>query len=460
MADEDKKDSPKETWITRTTARITRLWNYVSDGVWTDNRPLLSVRIVKTLNLSVRSFMNADIQTQACGMTYRTLLAIIPALALLFAIGRGFNIQSLIEDELLRMFPAQQTFVRTSLRFVDSYLNQASEGVFVGVGIVFLLWTLISLLMNVEDTFNLVWGVREGRSIWRKLTDYTAILIVLPVLLICSAGMTLMISSTLQSLLDLEFMTPLVQALMELLSWVLTWMFFTIAYVAVPNTRVRFASALPAGAIAAVGFIVLQWLFVTGQMYVARYNAIYGSFSFLPLMLIWLQLVWVITLAGAVICYSSQNIFQFNFANESSKISLFYRRSVVLAVCTVIVKRFDAGMTPPSVADLIHEYGIPARLAGDAADRLSNCGVVSRVVIDEKRDILGYQPAVPIDKLTVGMVWSRLDSMGATGFVPDFDKRFPGIVAICSSISEAIGKASDTTLLRDIDTESLSAEAK
>jgi len=433
--------------------RAKKIWYYASTGVWTDNRRHWGVHLVKTLNLSVRSFLNADMQSQACAMTYRTLLAIVPALALLFAIGRGFNMQNLIERELLNLFPAQHTAVKAAFGFVDSYLSQSAEGVFVGVGIVFLLWTLISLLMNVEDTFNLVWGVKEGRSVWRKLTDYTAMLVILPVLLICSGGISLLVSSTLQSLLDWQFMTPLISALMEVGSWVLTWMFFTVAYVTIPNTRVRFVNALPAGAIAATGFLVLQWVFVSGQMYVSRYNAIYGSFSFLPLLLIWMQFVWVITLAGAVICYSSQNIFQFNFANEASRISLSYRRRVVIAIAAVIVRRFDHGLTPPTAADLINNYGFPARLASDAIDRLTTCGIISQVIVDEKHAVVGYQPAIPTDALTVGIVWKRLDNMGTHDFVPDFDARFPGVAKVYDKIAGSVQQLTATTLIRHLDIE-------
>ncbi|MBD5276930.1 MAG: YihY/virulence factor BrkB family protein [Bacteroides sp.] len=439
--------------ITRIVNRCKEIWQYASEGVWSDGSNRWYVRIVKTLSLSVRSFLNTDLQGQACAMTYRTLLAIVPSMALLFAIGRGFNMQSFLEDELLHLFPAQKTAVQAALGFVDSYLNQSAEGVFVGVGIVFLLWTLISLLMSVEDAFNLVWGVREGRSVMRKLTDYTAMLIVLPVLLICSGGITLLVSSTLQSLMHWEFMTPLVSAIMEGVSWLLVWLFFTVAYVAIPNTRVKFVNAMPAGAIATVGFLGLQWIFVTGQMYVSRYNAIYGSFSFLPLLLIWLQLVWLITLAGAVLCYSSQNIFQFNFANESSKISLAYRRRVVLAIAAVIVRRFEHGMPAPSADDLVHAYGLPARLVSDAIDRLTACGLVSRVIIDEKRELIGFQPALATDTITVAMLYSRLDNLGSGDFVPDFRTRFPGVVRVCDAVTAAMRQAGSATLIRDLEIE-------
>ncbi|MDE6270771.1 MAG: hypothetical protein K2M12_07980, partial [Muribaculaceae bacterium] len=127
--------------------KATAWWTYVSAGVWSDNRQNWGVTIIKTLNLSVRSFMNSNLQSQACAMTYRTVLALVPALALLFAIGRGFNVQDFLTQELLHIFPAQASLIRSSMAVVDNYLGQTSEGLFVGIGVVFLLWTLISLLM-------------------------------------------------------------------------------------------------------------------------------------------------------------------------------------------------------------------------------------------------------------------------------------------------------------------------
>ncbi|MDE7142750.1 MAG: YihY/virulence factor BrkB family protein, partial [Muribaculaceae bacterium] len=139
--------------------QATALYDYVSAGVWSDTRSGWKVNTVKTVNLSVRSFFNSDLQNRACGLTYQTLLAIVPALALLFAIARGFGFQNLVQSQLLTSFPAQRKALETALSFVDSYLATSSEGIFVGVGIVFLLWTLISLLPNVEDAFNQIWGV-------------------------------------------------------------------------------------------------------------------------------------------------------------------------------------------------------------------------------------------------------------------------------------------------------------
>src|SRR5574344_1734526 len=138
--------------------RMKRFYKYCAEGVWNESGQSKSVNFIKVVNLSVRSFMDSNLQMRACALTYRTLLAIVPVLAMIFAIGRGFGFQNLLEGDLMRAFPSQREAVSEVLTFVDSYLARTSEGVFVGVGVLFLLWTLISLLSHVEATFNQIWG--------------------------------------------------------------------------------------------------------------------------------------------------------------------------------------------------------------------------------------------------------------------------------------------------------------
>lgn len=442
---------PKSSWIQRMTGRAQRIWIYVSRGVWSDTRTDFRINIIKTVNLTVRSFLSADIQSAACALTYRTLLAIVPALALLFAIGRGFGFQNLLTSQLFNYFPSQQRALETAFKFVDSYLAQASEGIFVGIGILFLMWTLISLVSSVEDSFNLIWGIRQGRSIWRKITDYTAIFLILPVLMICSSGLTIFMSSTLQNALPDNIISPAISTILDLTSAALIWLFFTGVYILIPNTKVRFRNALLAGVLAGIAFQVLQSLFVSGQIYVSKYNAIYGGFAFLPLLLIWLQLVWVISLAGAVLCYSSQNIFQFSFTLEVSRISLSYRRKVALAVIGIIVKRFRDNLPPLCPADFVATYNMPTRLVERVVGLLVDAGLVSRVISGQHDDVAALQPAVDISTLTVGDVIRRLDDFGTTDFIPLFDRRFEAIDSISARISDAMAQCGGSILVQDID---------
>lgn len=446
----EETDKKADSRIARVIGRFNALWSYVTGGLWSDPRRNWWVNGLRIVNLSVNSFLNKDIQTQACAMTYRTMLAVVPALALLLAIGRGFGIQELLQQELYRLFPAQHTAIRYAMGFVDSYLSQVSGGIFVGVGIIFLLYTLISLLSNVEQTFNMIWGQKTGRSLWRKISDYSTILLILPVLMICSGGLTLMLSHTLNAIFRFDFMTPVISMILEGASWVMIFLFFTAAYMLLPNTKVKFLSALISGTIAGTGFLVLQWLFVTGTLYVAKYNAIYGSFAFLPLMLLWMQLVWVITLAGAVICYSSQNVFAFSLNREVTSISDRYRAMVTLAITAIITRRFLNGEKPLTAHDLMSFYDLPAQLVTGITDRMCADGILNRILLPEHKDVYGFQLAVDPSTFTVGRLTARMYTDGTAGFIPHFRERFPGVGAAFAKIESTFGSVADDMLIADI----------
>ena len=448
--DEIKSNAPSR--LDRLTSRAVNLWNYCWNGVWSDTSASLKVRVIKIINLSARSFFDADLQTQACSMTYSTLLAVVPAMALLFAIGRGFGLQSMLQEELYKAFPSQHIAISTAMRFIDSYLTQASEGIFVGVGIVFLLWTLISLVGSVEDSFNKIWRVRHGRNIWRKITDYTAIFLILPILMICASGISLMLSTTLRTILPFDFMSPAITFLLEAAKWAFTWFFFAGAYMLIPNTSVKFSNALIAGIFTGTGFQLIQWLFMTGQLYVSKYNAIYGSFSFLPLLLLWLQLTWLITLTGAVLCFASQNVGEFNFFQQLANISYDYRRRVTVAVATIIAQRFSYHLKPLSALEISSMYGLPVNIVQSVTRQLEDCKLITGVVRPgEEDDNYALQPTGPVDSLTVGDVILRLQHDGSSDYIPDFDTRYASVVAISDAVLQGMLNGAGHTLILSLD---------
>ncbi|MCM1483227.1 MAG: YihY/virulence factor BrkB family protein [Muribaculaceae bacterium] len=426
-------------------------WDYLYMGVWRDTRRNWKVDLIKTLNLSARSFMSSDLQTQACAMTYRTLLAIVPALALIFAIARGFGFQNLIDNQLHDLLPSQSHALDAAMHFVDSYLAQASEGIFVGIGIVFLLWTLISLLGNVEDSLNKIWRVPKGRSLWRKVTDYLAIFLILPVLMICAGGISLLMSTTLKTLLPFDFMGPAITFVIDILGLVLTWLFFAGAYMLIPNAKVKFVNAFLAGALVGSAFQVLQWLFLTGQMYVTKYNAIYGSFSFLPLLLIWLQLVWLITLIGGVLCYASQNIGQFNFGDDVRAISLRYRREVAIAVMAIITKRFARHMPPATVSHISKVYGLPVSLLTELVRELRDVGLINFIEAPGELQEHPLQPAIEVNEITIGKVVDKLQNRGESDFIPNFERDFGSVSRISNEITEAMVDRANSIALISLD---------
>lgn len=396
-----------------------RCCRYCIKDVWNETRSTWWINLIKTVNLSVNSFLDKNLQQKACALTYSTILAMVPVLAMIFAIGRGFGFQNIVESEIFKFFPLQSDVLASVMSFVDSYLAQSSEGVFLGIGIVFLLWSLISLLGNVEDAFNHIWGEKRGRTFYRKVTDYTAIFMILPILMICSNGITIFMSVATSG----TFLSPMVGVLLDIAPVVLIWMFFTGAFILIPNTRVKFISALIPGILCGSVFQIVQWLFVTGQIYVSKYNAIYGSFAFLPLLLIWIQLSWLICLSGVVITYSSQNIFRFSFRDEIRSISQRYKENVTIIVLAVAVRRFGIALPALTKAEFADECSIPVRLVGKVIDELVKVKLLSVVVGKNEREY-AYQPAFDIELMTIGSVVETLRSSGCSSFIEEFDKKY------------------------------------
>lgn len=423
---------------------------FVTYGIWEQADNKWYIRPLKVISLSVRSFFDRDLQTQAYSLTYSTLLATVPVLAVIFGVAGGFGFQNILKTQIFHYFPAQKEALETALKFVDNYLNTTSEGVFVGVGIVVMIWTLVSLLWNVEDAFNLIWGIKHGRSFWRKITDYTAIFLILPLLMICASSINILMSSTMQESAPFHFLSPIMSSMLDLLSLVLTWLFFVGAYMLIPNTRIPFRNAAGAGILAAVGFMVLQWLFVTGTVYVSRYNAIYGSFAFLPLLLVWLQFVWVIVLSGAVVCYSSQSLGMFSYFGKIKDISTDYRLSVTLAVMTAITRRFDQEQAPATVLQIADDNGIPLSLVDNSVGLLHDIGLINKVLISEKDATYGYSPAIGPEHLTAGIVIKEVLSHGQSDFINSFDQQFNKLLGKMKEIKETTLEKADTIMLRDL----------
>ncbi len=430
-------------------------YEYCTSGVWNDTKSNWWIDIIKTVNLSIRSFLDKNLQLKACGLTYYTLLAIVPALALIFAIGKGFGFQNLLQTELFKYFPAQSKALETAFRFVDSYLTQSSTGIFVGIGIIFLMWTLISLMSSVEDAFNHIWGIKKGRSFYRKLTDYTAIFLILPILIICASGISIFMSA---SSANNSFLSPIVSTILDTAPYILTWLFFTGTFMLIPYTKVKFKYALIAGILCGTAFQLLQWLFVTGQVYVSKYNAIYGSFAFLPLLLIWLQLTWLICLSGVVLTYSSQNIFRFNFQDTINGISPKYFDLVTIIIMTVIVKRFSADEKPYSKSEISRNYDIPIRLVGTIVDRLVEAGLVSIVIFETDDSTLAYQPAEDIQHISIGYALNKINSSGQSNFIPNLGSRFKETIVNYNSIYDRITDTKNDILLKNMHIESILKE--
>ncbi len=396
--------------------RVVAFYKYCTDGVWNDVEESRFSSWVKILNLAVNSFTSKRLQQKACALTYSTVLALVPILAMIFAIGRGFGFQNILQSELFRYFPSQRNALNSSFTFVDRYLEQTSQGLFVGIGVVFLLWTLISLMRNVESSFNEIWGVSHNRSIYRQVTDYTVMFLFMPVLMLLSAGINLFVSAGVNRILNFDILSPAIQFLLDLSPMVIAWIVFSCAFWLIPNTSVKAKPAFVSGIVCGTLTHLLQMLFVSGQVYVSKYNAVYGSFAFLPLLLIWLQLVWLITLAGMVMTYSMQTASSLSYNGRVRDISVNYFNQITILLLALICRRFADRKSPLEISGLAMTYGLPPSLVRLSVQRLVDVGLLNRVCL--QGDTFAYQPSYPVgENLTVGDVVDLLNNYGQSDFV-------------------------------------------
>jgi len=438
----------KPSFIKRSVDKISAFITYCISGVWNDPRQSTKVRIIKTLNLSVNSFLDRGLQIRSMALTYYTVLSLVPALALLVAIGRGFGLSETLQNELYILFPSQHKMIATALQFVDSYLSEASSGIFVGVGIVMLLWTVISLLSSIEDTFNTIWDVKAGRTFYQKLTDYVAICLIIPILMICSSGVSIFMSTTIQDQIKLPFLTAGVNVLLEMAPLFLAWLAFSFSYFFIPKAKVSFKYALISGALSALAFQILQMLFVNGQIYVAKYNAIYGSFSFLLLFFVWMQLSWMVLLAGCVLTYSLQNVFTFNFLGDVNQVSNRSWHALSLITMCVIVKRFLKREKPLSCQEIAALYNLPVRVVNRVSEKLLAARLIYIVKLDDNNT--GLSPATEVNGLSLGRFFMDYDSVGEKNLIPDFDNIYSEMLAIVRPLAENSYKDYDNILVKDI----------
>ena len=440
----------------RISALLARTIRFVTYDIWriTENEVSglkeIYINIIKTVILAVRGFQSENLQTKASALTYSTLLSIVPLLAVLLGIAKGFGFQGTVRQELFDYFPGHEMELK-AFEFVESYLAQAQGGVIIGVGLILLFYTVINLISSVEDTFNDIWQIQKSRPWYRKISDYLALFLVLPVLMTASSGLSIFMSTLQNSFLgQYLFFTPLVELFLHIAPYIITTLAFTGLYVSLPNTKVRFVNGLVAGFIAGCAFQLFQFIYISGQIWVSKYNAIYGSFAALPLLLLWLQLSWLICLFGAELSYASQNVKKFSFERDSKSISRRYKDFLTLLIASLIVKRFVKGEKPYTADELSDAYRIPIRITTQILYLLTELNIIIEVNYGNDDRVAYYQPAIDVNKITVSYLLTRMDEYGSENFKIDTSKLFSKEWKALLKTREDMIKANDNILLKDL----------
>ncbi len=436
--------------------RIAALWKFLTYDIWriTEDEVTKTTfslyNIIKTIYLCITRFTKDRLANKAAALTYSTLIAIIPILAVVFAIARGFGFDNIIEQQIQEGLSGMGEASTVILETVNTYLAQTKNGVFIGVGLILLFYSVLNLINSMEITFNRIWQVKKPRSMYRRITDYCSMLLLIPVLLVLSGGLSIFSATVLKHIDDYALLAPIGKFFIRLIPFVLTWCMFTALYIFMPNTKVKFKHALVSGILAGTAYQFFQFLYISGQLWVSRYNAIYGSFAALPLLLLWLQISWTICLFGAQLTYAGQNIRNFSFDADTRNISRRYHDFVAVLIMSLIAKRFAAG-TPPYTAEELSEEGeIPIRLTRRILDELEEVGLVHEVSTDEKSESLSYQPSIDINSLNAATLLDRLDTHGSEDFKIDKEHAYSSQWQMLMKAKEEYCRHAGQVLLKDL----------
>ena len=378
--------------------------------------------ILKKLILAIEFTTTKRITSAAAALTYSTLLAIVPILAVVFAIARGFGYNKYIEEWFRSSFSSQPQAAETIIGFVNSYLIHTKSGLFLGIGLIFMLFTVIMLVSNIEQTFNYIWQVKKPRSVFRTITDYTSMFLLVPLVIVITSGVSIFFATIFRQIEGTMVLGPLMQFFLQIMPYILMSGVFVALYIFMPNTKVRISCAIAPGIIAGVAMQGLQLFYIHSQIWVSSYNAIYGSFAALPMFMLWVQISWLICLFGAELCYASQNMEEFAFKAKTEDISHRYKMLLCLVLASRICRRFADGGKPYSALDLKLFTGIPIRIVNELLYELTQVNILIEITGGDKGETVRYQPAECLSRLSVGDLIDRMEAYGKWSLEIDMKK--------------------------------------
>jgi membrane protein len=438
---------------------VKKIINFITRDIWRiriskipKNRFFI-IRNLRIAILALRGFNEDKCSLRSSALTFYTLLSIVPIFAMAFGIAKGFGFEKLLEQHILEKFPTQNDVIVNVINFANAMLENTKGGLIGGIGVVVLFWAVIKVLTNIERSFNDIWGVKKMRDIGRRLSDYLSIMLICPVFLIFSSGLTIFVRAQAVMITErislIGAISPFIYFLLEFLPYTVMWTVFIFIYIFIPNTKVNWKSAIIAGILAGTIYQVVQLLYVNFQIGVGKYNAIYGSFAALPLFLIWLQLSWRIVLFGAEVSFAHQNVDTYEFEPDCLNVSHSFRKLITLRVVNLLVKNFAKGKKPLSAADISHELEIPVRLLRDILSELLKAEIASEVKTEDDK-VVAYNPGCDINLVTINYVLHKLDETGSADIPVLQTEELSKISNSLKAFGGLVEKSPDNLLLKDI----------
>lgn len=384
----------------------TRIWKIRLNKI--SKRQGALIKQLRVISLAIKRFNNDNCLVSATALTFYTVFSIVPILALIFAIAQGFGYEKNLQAQILKSYSQYASILNNAFVYANQMLSTTKGGVIASFGIVLLLWSVMKLLISIENIFNVVWEVKRGRTWIRKITDYLTIMMVGPLLLIVSGGITVAIQTKIGDIEVLGFASTI---LAHAIAYLLVVGAFSFLYIVMPNTKVTFKPAFNAAIVSTIFFELLGWAYIKFQIGANQMNAIYGGFAALPLFLIWLQYSWYIVLFGAELAYSYQYVDHYELEEDINNLSVRYKKVISLMIANLVAKRFYNGEPALTVLEISEKLDLPSRLTKNLVQEFEDTGVLAEVKAEDDK-ISVYQPAVTESKFTVQFVIDSIEKKG------------------------------------------------
>ncbi len=409
----------------------------------------LLIRIIRLIYASAREFTKNDLNLRSMGLVYITIISLIPFLAVSFSVLKGFGVHNQLEPTLLNILkPLGEKGQQIATQIIE-FVSNVNVKVLGGVGFGLLFYTVISLIKRLEDSLNIIWKVKSGRSFMRRISDYLSITLIGPVFFFIAIGLTATASSNtlIQKILSVEPLGFIFVYISKILPLFIVFFIFTFTYKLIPNTKVNITSAMLGAFIAVILWQAINLLFKLGIIISTNTTLIYSSFAVIIIFLLWLYLNYIVLLIGAQLSYCHQNINFLHITKSAFKLSNRLKEKLSLRIMQLISQNFYNSKENLNLESLTNRIGLNQ---DDIFESLNNL-VESKIITETNEQPTSYVPAKDLEKITVKDVLKSVRSNSANeNFIETNYLTEPVVNDIMNKIDSSIDSAVKEMNFKDL----------
>jgi len=365
---------------------------------------------VRLLVVLARQLIKGQLNLRAMSLVYTTLLSIVPLLAVSFSVLKGFGVHNQIEPLLMNFLQPLGPKGKELSDSIIGFVENVRVGVLGSLGLVFLLYTVVSLIQKVESSFNYVWQVDQLRDFAQRFSSYMSVVLIGPVLVFTALGVTAtaMNNTMVQGLMSVEPFGDLIVLFSKLVPYLLVIAAFIFIYMFMPNTRVKFLPAFVGGVVAGILWQSSGWAFAAFIATSSNYAAIYSSFAILILLLIWLYMSWLILLLGAQVAFYVQYPQYMSRRPVQLRLSNRLRERLALQIMFMVADRYLNQRDPWTSEDLVHYLALPMEPIHHVLKLMVDAGFLSKTSDSPP----AYLPRRDIETITLSELYEVVRSAG------------------------------------------------